>query len=115
MVYGLFIRKVIVFVLVLSFLLLECHFTKYLITTQKYSLRASNAPSDGKITIKNPYSFGACGILGTMLTPKILVYAKAGFAMCQSQIKYSALQNGENPNFKNFFSLFSLSRRDSNP
>lgn len=70
--------------------------------TQKYVLRAANGPSEGNVQIKNPLNFGPTGILGTMITPKLMLYAKAGFAWNSFQLKYSNLNNNERPNSKTY-------------
>lgn len=69
---------------------------------QKYVLRAANGPSEGSVQIKNPYNFGPAGILGTMITPKLMLYAKAGMAWNLFRLKYSDLNRNESPNSKTY-------------
>lgn len=68
---------------------------------QKYALNASSGTQDGELSIKNPYIFGAYGIAGMMITPKLMIYGKAGYAWMKTQLKYTNLNN-ENPNFQNY-------------
>ena len=60
-----------------------------------YTLQTDGGNPEGKLNIKNPYTFGGYGILGTMITPKLMLYAKAGWAWVSSTLQYSGLS--ENP------------------
>lgn len=68
---------------------------------QKYVLNASSGSSDGNLSIKNPYIFGVYGIIGTMVSPKFMLYGKAGYAWMKTELKYTNLRN-ENPNFQTY-------------
>lgn len=68
---------------------------------QKYALNASSGTADGNLSIKNPYIVGAYGIAGMMLTPKLMLYGKAGYAWMKTELKYTNLNN-ENPNFQTY-------------
>jgi len=68
---------------------------------QKYALNRSSGTADGNLTIKNPYILGVYGIAGLMLTPKLMLYGKAGYAWMKTELKYTDLRN-ENPNFQTY-------------
>lgn len=70
--------------------------------SQKYVLRADNGPAEGNVHIKNSYNFGPAGIMGIMLSTKIMIYAKAGFGWNGFSLKYANLNNNEMPNSKNY-------------
>ncbi len=59
-----------------------------------YNLQVSGGQPEGKVSIANPYTFGGFGILGTMLTPKLMLYAKAGYAWVTTTLKYTGLTEG---------------------
>lgn len=67
---------------------------------KKYILDVGNG-AEGNLAITNPYSFGAYGIAGVMMTPHVMVYTKAGYAWMRTNLKYTNLQN-ENPNSQTF-------------
>lgn len=68
---------------------------------QKYTLNVSGGNPEGNLSITDPYSFGAYGIVGMMMTPKLMLYGKAGYAWMKTQLKYTDL-SGENPNFQTY-------------
>lgn len=64
----------------------------------KYNLQVEGGGGpEGKVSITNPYTFGVYGIAGMMMTPKLMFYAKAGYAWTTNQLKYTNLNNNENP------------------
>ena len=69
-------------------------------TTQKYDLN-TGGDIEGSLSITNPYSFGAYGIAGMMMTPKLMFYAKAGYAWMRAELKYTNL-NKENPSYHTY-------------
>ncbi len=62
-----------------------------------YSLHVDGGGTEGKLSITNPYTLGVYGIAGMMMTPKLMFYGKAGYAWTTNQLKYTELNNGENP------------------
>lgn len=67
-----------------------------------YNLHVDGGGTEGKVNITNPYTFGVYGIAGMMMTPKLMFYAKAGYAWMTAQLKYKDLNNNENPNHKTY-------------
>ncbi len=68
---------------------------------QKYTLSVNGGNPEGNLNITNPYTFGAYGIVGMMMTPKLMFYGKAGYAWMKTQLKYTDLNN-ENPNSQTY-------------
>lgn len=68
---------------------------------QKYTLHVSGGNPEGNLNITNPYTFGIYGIVGMMMTPKLMFYGKAGYAWMKTQLKYTDLNN-ENPNSQTY-------------
>lgn len=67
-----------------------------------YNLQVEGGGSpDGKVNITNPYTFGVYGIAGMMMTPKLMFFAKAGYAWTTNQLKYTNLKN-ENPSSQTY-------------
>jgi opacity protein-like surface antigen len=60
-----------------------------------YNLQVSGGQPEGKVEITNPYTFGGYAILGTMMTPKLMFYAKAGYAWVKTTLKYKGLSEGD--------------------
>lgn len=60
-----------------------------------YNLQGTGGQVDGKVSIANPYTFGGFAILGTMMTPKLMLYAKAGYAWVTTTLKYTGLSEGD--------------------
>ncbi len=69
---------------------------------QKYTLSVAGGSPEGSLSITDPYTFGVYGITGMMMTPKLMFYAKAGYAWMTTQLKYTNLNNNENPNFQTY-------------
>jgi opacity protein-like surface antigen len=67
-----------------------------------YSLHVDGAGTEGKVSITNPYTLGVYGIAGMMMTPKLMFYAKAGYAWMTNQLKYTDLDRGENPSSRTY-------------
>ena len=59
-----------------------------------YNLQAAGGQPEGNVEIANPYTFGGFAILGTMMTPKLMLYAKAGYAWVTTTLKYKGLTEG---------------------
>ena len=59
-----------------------------------YNLQTSGGAVEGKVSIANPYTFGGFAILGTMMTPKLMFYAKAGYAWVKTTLKYTGISEG---------------------
>lgn len=62
-----------------------------------YNLKVDGGNPEGRVSITNPFTFGVYGIAGMMMTPKLMFYAKAGYAWTTNQLKYTNLNNNENP------------------
>ena len=56
-----------------------------------YTLKVDGGQPEGKLEIKNPYTFGGFAILGAMITPKLMLYTKAGYAWVTATLKYKGL------------------------
>lgn len=59
-----------------------------------HNLQPSGGQVEGKVSIANPYTFGGFAILGTMMTPKLMFYAKAGYAWVKTTLKYTDISEG---------------------
>lgn len=67
-----------------------------------YNLQVEGSGTEGRVSITNPYTLGVYGIAGMMMTPKLMFYAKAGYAWTTNQLKYTNLNNNENPPSKTY-------------
>lgn len=67
-----------------------------------YNLKVDGGNPEGRVSITNPFTFGVYGIAGMMMTPKLMFYAKAGYAWTTNQLKYTNLNNNENPSSKTY-------------
>lgn len=58
---------------------------------QSHNLQIAGGASQGRVSVQNGYSIALSAILGKLLNPKVMMYAKVGLDYAGFEMKYSGL------------------------